>query len=146
MINNCNPFHLVRDGELCANFVLRYCSSLSQFYRWNSAIGSSFASLWLDTYVCVSIVGVNPVTSTTMKTSVVPTTTKPGNDVATPTPIQTDMTGSCKRLRFVKDGNNCASIARDVGISLANFYRWNTGVGVSFRSLGFDTYVCVAVL
>lgn len=145
MVNNCDAFHLVKSGDVCANIVQRYGISLSQFYKWNPAVGSSCSSLWLDTYVCVSIVGVNPVT-TTMKTSVVPTTTKTGNGVATPTPIQNGMTNSCKSFRFVRSGDTCASIAQAAGISLANFYRWNTGVGSSCQSLWLDTYVCVAIL
>jgi len=146
MVNNCDAFHFVKDGDQCAIIVQRYGISLSQFYRWNPAVGSSCSSLWLDTYVCVSIVGVNPVASTTMKTSTIPTTTKAGNGVATPTPIQTGMTSSCKSFRYVRDGDNCASIAQAAGISLANFYRWNTGVGSSCQSLWLNTYVCVAVL
>ncbi|KAJ8117941.1 hypothetical protein OPT61_g989 [Boeremia exigua] len=146
MVSNCDAFHFVKSGDLCANIVQRYGISLSQFYKWNPAVGSSCSALWLDTYVCVSIVGVNPVTSTTMKTSVVPTTTKAGNGVATPTPIQAGMTSSCKSFRYVRDGDNCASIAQAAGISLANFYRWNTGVGSSCQSLWLNTYVCIAVL
>jgi hypothetical protein len=69
------------------------------------------------------------------ETSVVPTTTKPESGVATSTPIQTDMTGSCERFRFVKDEDNCASIEKKAGISLADFYCRNMGVGSSCQSL-----------
>jgi hypothetical protein len=46
-----------------------------------------------------------------------------GNGVVTPKPIQAGMTGSRKRLRFVKAGDNCASIAKEAGILLADFCR-----------------------
>jgi hypothetical protein len=63
-----------------------------------------------------------------MEAFVVPTTTNPGSVVVTPTPIQIGMTGSCERFQFIKGGDNYASIAKEAGISLADFYCWNTGL------------------
>jgi hypothetical protein len=151
MVNNCDAFHFVQSGDGCASIVKRYGISLSQLYKWNPAIGSSCSALWLETYVCVSIVGVDPTPTTTvktstMKTSAKPTTTKPGNGVATPTPIQQGMVSNCKTFRLIKSGDNCASVAKAAKISLADFYRWNTGVGSNCQSLWLDTYYCVAVL
>jgi hypothetical protein len=79
------------------------------------------------------------------ETSVAPNTTKPGSGVGTPPPIQTGMTGSYETFQFVKDGENCASIAKEAGISLADFYCRKMGVGSSCQSLWLETYVCVAV-
>jgi LysM repeat protein len=146
MVNNCDAFHYVVDGDGCSKIVQQYGISLSQFYKWNPAVGSSCSALWLETYVCVSIVSVNPVPTTTMKTSVKPTTTKPGNGVATPTPIQQGMVSNCKSFRFIKSGDNCASVAKSANISLSNFYRWNSGVGSNCEYLWLDTWYCVAVL
>lgn len=146
MFNNCDAFHLVQDSDGCTNIAQRYGISLSQFYKWNPAVGSSCSALWLETYVCVSIVGVDPVPSTTMRTSAVPTTTKPRNGVATPTPIQEGMTDNGKSFRFIKGGDSCESIAKWVMISFDDFYRWNTGVGSSCQYLWLQTWYCVAVL
>jgi hypothetical protein len=46
-------------------------------------------------------------------------TTKARNDVSTPTPIQTGMTMSCKKFHFVAAGENCDTISKAAGISLA---------------------------
>lgn len=142
MVNNCDAFHKVVSGDQCGLIASKYGISLSQFYSWNPAVGSSCATLGLDYYVCVSIVGVAP-SPTTLKTS---TTTTKGNGVSTPTPVQSGITSSCKTFRKVVTGDTCAVITQKAGISLANFYKWNPGVGSSCQTLQLDTYVCVAVL
>ena len=141
MVNNCDAFHFVVQGDGCAAITSKYGISLSQFYTWNPEIGTSCANLWLDVYVCVSIIGVGPTPTTTLKTS---TTTK-GNGIATPTPIQPGMTTSCKKFWKVVSGDGCASIAQKGGISLTNFYKWNPGVGSNCESLWLDYYVCIGV-
>lgn len=141
MVSNCDAFHKVVDGDGCDKIASKYGISTKQFYTWNPSVGDSCKSLWIDYYVCVSIVGVNP-TPTTMQTS---TTTK-GNGITTPTPIQDGMTTNCKTFKKIKDGDECAAIAKNANISLANFYKWNPGVGSNCKSLWLDTYVCIAVL
>ncbi|KAF2473993.1 uncharacterized protein BDR25DRAFT_386910 [Lindgomyces ingoldianus] len=142
IVNNCDAFHKVVSGDGCAAIASKYGISLSQFYTWNPTVGSNCASLWLDYYVCVSIIGVGPTPTTTLKTS---TTTK-GNGVATPTPYQSGMTTSCKTFHKVVSGDECAVIAKNANISLANFYKWNPGVGSSCGSLWLDYYVCIAIV
>ncbi|OBT77619.1 hypothetical protein VF21_03688 [Pseudogymnoascus sp. 05NY08] len=83
------------------------------------AVGSSCANLWLDNYICVSIVGTSPGSS--------PTTAE-GNGMATPTLIQTGMTTKCKTFYNVRSGDMCATIAAKVGIRTAQFLNWNPAV------------------
>ena len=144
MVKNCDAFHKVVANDGCAAIASKYGISLSQFYTWNPAVGNTCASLWLDTYVCVSIIGVgpSPTPTTTLKT----TTTTKGNGVATPTPIQSGMVTNCKTFKKVVSGDECAKIAQNANISLANFYKWNPGVGTSCQSLWLDYYVCIAIL
>ncbi|KAH7122762.1 hypothetical protein B0J11DRAFT_464848 [Dendryphion nanum] len=147
--SNCDAFHFVVDGDGCAVIASKYGISLSQFYSWNPAVGNSCGSLWKDVYVCVSIIGVGPSSSVRPTTSPKPTSTKPTNGIATPTPIQNGMSGmtkSCKTFKKVVDGDGCAAIAQKAGISLANFYKWNPGVGNDCQTLWKDNYVCIAIL
>ncbi|KAK2043890.1 hypothetical protein LZ31DRAFT_313704 [Colletotrichum somersetense] len=86
MIGNYDAFYRVVSGDTCVVIAGKSGISLSQFVQWNPSVGSSCSGLWLDAYVCISIIGHAP------------TPTKPGNGVATPTPIQDGMTKSCKRF------------------------------------------------
>jgi hypothetical protein len=53
VVSTCNKYHLVESGDGCASIVSKYGISLSNFYNWNPAVGSSCGSLWLGYYVCV---------------------------------------------------------------------------------------------
>ncbi|KAL3428538.1 hypothetical protein BDV09DRAFT_190857 [Aspergillus tetrazonus] len=133
IITDCASFHEVQSGDTCALIAKDVGISLSQFNAWNTGVGSGCSSLWLGYYVCVS------------KIRVTTTTTKPGNGVATPSPIQPGMTGSCKKFHKVVSGDQCGTIAKKAGISLANFNKWNPGVGSNCKSLWLGYNVCVGV-
>lgn len=55
------------------------------------------------------------------------------------------MTSSYKKFGFVKNVEICDTITRRNGISLADFVKWNTGVGSDCRSMWGEAYVCVGV-
>ncbi|RDW76308.1 LysM peptidoglycan-binding domain-containing protein [Aspergillus mulundensis] len=141
MVSTCDAFYLVSEGDTCAGITKKKGLSLSQLYKWNTALDSTCSGLWTGYYVCVSVQGVNPTTTTKATT----TTTKPGNEIATPTPIQPGMTASCKKFHKVVSGDQCGTIAKKAGISLANFNKWNPGVGSSCASLWLGYYVCIGV-
>ncbi|KAH7075512.1 hypothetical protein BKA63DRAFT_602897 [Paraphoma chrysanthemicola] len=169
MVNNCDDFYLVKDNEICADIVKAYGISLEQFYAWNPAVGNTCSALRATYYVCVSTVGVSPSTlKTTIKptsTSWVkpslctfnlskgeyvcpsanptPTTTKGG--VATPTPVQSGMTGNCKRFYKVVKDDGCWAISNTYKIALDDFYKWNLAVGSSCAGLQYGYYVCVGI-
>jgi hypothetical protein len=75
--------------------------------------------------VCVPIVGVNPITTTSTTTRVTTatntTTTTSASSVATPTPIQPEMTLSCKKFHRVVAGDMCAKLASGARISQDQF-------------------------
>ncbi|KAF5482996.1 LysM domain-containing protein [Colletotrichum siamense] len=137
MVGNCDSFYFVKSGDTCAAIASKSGISVSQFVDWNPSVGSSCGGLWLDAYVCISIIGHTPTT---------PTPTSPGNGVATPTPIQDGMTKSCKKFHYVVSGNTCTTIASQYGITVAQFTSWNPAVGSSCTGLWLNTYACVAVL
>ncbi|KAM7198731.1 LysM domain containing protein [Naviculisporaceae sp. PSN 640] len=141
--NNCDRFHFVVQGNLCPGIAAQYNIPLAQFYAWNPDVGSNCNNLWLEEYVCVRTVGYVPPTSTTTTTRRTTTTTTGG--ISTPTPFQPGMNPNCKQFHKVVSGNTCATIASQYGISLSNFYAWNTGVGNACQSLWLDYYVCVRV-
>ncbi|KAK1565963.1 uncharacterized protein LY79DRAFT_529670 [Colletotrichum navitas] len=134
MVGNCDAFYRVISGDTCAAIASKSGISLSQFVEWNPSVGGSCSGLWLDVYVCISIVGHTP------------SPTNPGNGVATPAPIQDGMTKNCKTFHFVVSGNTCATIAQQYGITAAQFVSWNPAVGSSCTGLWANTYACVAVL
>jgi hypothetical protein len=122
MANNCDTFHLVKDGDYCFAISKKNSISLPQFYAWNPDVGTSWDGLWLDVYFCVSIIGRDHIT-----TSVPPSTTvnsTPVNDIQTSLPIHTDMVKNCNLFHLVKDGDLCVNIVPCYGISLSQFYKW----------------------
>lgn len=70
---------------------------------------------------------------------------KPGNGIATPTPIQSGMITNCKKLHRVVKGDGCWAIANTYKIELNDFYKWNPAVGSTCAQLRPDNYVCVGV-
>jgi LysM repeat protein len=142
MVKNCNKFHLVSEGEGCASIGSKYGVSISSLVSWNPAIGSTCTNVWLNTYLCVGVIGGGGGTTFTTRT----TTTTAGNGIATPTPTQPGMVSNCDRFHFVAENEGCATIATKYGIPLATFYSWNTGVGNNCQSLWGNTYVCVRTI
>ncbi|KAK8101915.1 LysM domain-containing protein [Apiospora kogelbergensis] len=136
MVSNCDAFHHVVSGDGCATIASKYGITVAQLAAWNDVGGAGCPGLWLDVYVCVSVVGHTPS----------PTTTKPGNGVATPTPTQSGMTPNCKTFHFVAANENCATIAARYRITTSQFVSWNPAAGSGCTGLWANTYACVAVL
>lgn len=134
MVDNCNDFHLVEDGDGCASIASDNDIPLNKFYEWNPDAGKDCSSLWRDTYVCVGT------------TTYEPTPTDPGNGIETPTPIQNGMTENCDEFHFIKRDQNCEAIAKIYGISVAQIIRWNPAAGSQCTGLWANTYACVGVL
>lgn len=120
--------------------------TLEQFYQWNPAVGSSCGGLWADTYYCVGIPGTATTRPSTSMTSTVPTTTQPGNGIATPSPTQPGMVNNCDRFYLVKSGDSCAGVATVNSISEAQFRTWNPNVGADCTSLWANAYACIRII
>ncbi|KAI0476852.1 hypothetical protein F4859DRAFT_65195 [Xylaria cf. heliscus] len=142
MVSDCDDFYLVHSGDTCANIASVEGISLTNFYAWNPAVGSSCTGLQASVYVCIGLQGSAPTqTITTLK----PTSTTKGNGIATPTPVQTGMVSDCDDFYLVHSGDTCANIASVEGISLTNFYAWNPAVGSSCAGLQAGVYVCIGL-
>lgn len=142
MATNYNGFHKVQANDACGTIASSNGISLSDFYAWNPAVGASCSSLWADTYMCVETIESKTGAATT--TAQKPTTTA-GNGISTPIPFQSGMAGNCRKLKQVASGDECGKIATGAGIALADFYKWNPGVGSSCASLWLGYCVCVGV-
>lgn len=145
MTKNCNKFYLVASGDGCTSIQTKYSITFAQLFSWNPAIGSNCESLWLNTHVCVGIIG-QTTTPTTSRTTTSTTTTKTGNGITTPTPTQDGMNPNCDKFYMVVSGDGCQKIAAQFSIDLGQFYSWNPAVGNTCSSLWLNTYVCVHVI
>lgn len=141
MVGNCDAFHKVASGNTCATIASQYGVSVAQLTTWNPEIGAGCTGIWLDYYICVSIVGVGP--STTSKPV---TTTTQGNGIATPTPIQPGMVGNCDAFHKVASGNTCATLATQYGVTLAQLTTWNPQIGSGCTGMWLDYYICVSIV
>jgi hypothetical protein len=138
LVSNCDKFHFVKTGDSCQGLATQYGITLNQFLTWNPSAGSTCGGLWAEAYACVSIIGHEPSPTPT-------TTTPPPGGVQTPTPTQPGMIAGCKKFDFVNKGDTCDVITKRNNITLANFVKWNSGVGSDCRSMWAEAYVCVGV-
>ncbi|RYP31504.1 hypothetical protein DL767_005727 [Monosporascus sp. MG133] len=134
MVNNCDLFYKVKSGDTCATIAASKGVTVQQLTTWNPYVKSDCSLLWLDYYICISIVGHTP------------TPVNPGNGIQTPTPYQNGMTTSCKSFHFVQSGQTCQTITQRYGITQANFVKWNPAVKSDCTGMWANAYVCVAVL
>ncbi|KAL2193081.1 LysM domain-containing protein [Corynascus similis CBS 632.67] len=134
MVNNCDLFYKVKSGDTCATIAASKGITVQQLTTWNPYVKSDCSLLWLDYYICISIVGHTP------------TPVNPPNGIQTPTPYQDGMTTTCKTFHFVQSGQTCQTITQRYGITQADFVRWNPAVRSDCTGMWANAYVCVAVL
>ncbi|KAF5023087.1 hypothetical protein F66182_4844 [Fusarium sp. NRRL 66182] len=134
---NCNKFYQVKTTTTCSSIESYFNVPLSDFYKWNPAVGTDCRSLLAGYHVCISVDGWKP-----------PTPTKPdeGNGIATPSPIQSGMTKSCNKFYEVKTTTTCSSIRDYFTVNLADFYKWNPAVGSNCGALWPGYNVCIGVI
>lgn len=140
MISDCNKFYFVKSGDTCASIALANNLSQTQFNNYNPSVGTNCNGLWLNAYVCVGRISATPIVTPK------PTTTKVGNGVATPTPIQDSMVSNCNKFHFVSTTTTCQSILDTYKITLAQFTKWNPSAGSGCQNLWGNTYACVGVI
>ncbi|KAF2853483.1 carbohydrate-binding module family 50 protein [Plenodomus tracheiphilus IPT5] len=139
MVTNCAKFHYVAKGVTCSQVISYQKISLADFVKWNPTVGSDCTGMQAEVNVCVGLIGA---TTTTSKPT---TTTSAGNGVATPQPTQPGMVTNCKKFHYVAEGVTCSQIISYQKITLADFVKWNTGVGSDCRNMWAKTNVCVGV-
>ncbi|KAL0929844.1 LysM domain-containing protein [Colletotrichum truncatum] len=136
MVKNCNKFHNIKSTTTCANLLSYNKITLADLYKWNPGVKSDCTGLQADTWACVGVIG---------GTNKPTTTTKAGNGVATPTPIQAGMTKNCKKFHFIKSTTTCENLLSYNKITMAQLFAWNPAVKKDCTGLWEDTWACVGV-
>ncbi|KAL5365890.1 hypothetical protein BJX96DRAFT_159953 [Aspergillus floccosus] len=145
--SNCDRYYFVESGNTCAVIAADYGITLSNFYAWNPAVGSSCANLQAGYWVCVGVSGNPPATTATTKATT--TTTKSTTTATTgtgPSPTQAGIVTDCSTYYQARDGDSCWSIVNEkyTYLTQAQFYAWNPAVGSSCSNLQLGYYYCVA--
>jgi LysM domain len=146
LIDSCVTFYKAIGGDSCTSIISKHGNvfSMSQFVSWNPAVGQDCRGLWADTYYCVGVPGTpTPGVSTVTTTLTTMTTTKPGNGIATPTPIRPGMINDCSDFYLVQPDQGCWEIARKHGITETLLQTWNPAIGDDCSGLWANVYVCV---
>ncbi|KAI1014460.1 hypothetical protein LB504_012235 [Fusarium proliferatum] len=55
IVDSCNKWHYVDNGDGCYSIAEKFHINLSDFYKWNSKVGNDCSGLWLHYYVCVGV-------------------------------------------------------------------------------------------
>ncbi|KAH8708480.1 hypothetical protein GQ44DRAFT_763437 [Phaeosphaeriaceae sp. PMI808] len=136
MVTNCNKFHFISPGNVCSQITSFNKISLADFVKWNPTVRSDCTGMQANVNVCVGVIG----------GSTTPTpTTSAGNGIQTPQPTQPGMVTNCKKFHFADTGVVCSQITSFNKISLADFVKWNSGVGSDCKNMWAKTYTCVGV-
>ncbi|RGP63734.1 hypothetical protein FSPOR_8340 [Fusarium sporotrichioides] len=144
MVTNCNKFHFVSPTTSCQGILNYRKISLTDFVKWNPAVGKDCSQLWAGTNACVGVIGSTPSLTTAIKPS--PTVANPGNGIKTPLPIQDGMVSNCNKWHFVGDTTTCQGIVDYQKITLSDFIKWNPAVGKDCSQLWKGTNACVGVV
>ncbi|OLN95491.1 LysM domain-containing protein-like protein 5 [Colletotrichum chlorophyti] len=132
MVNNCNRWHLVKAGDTCANIASKVGVTVAQLATWNKGIGGTACTgMWAGYNLCTGVTRGSQ--------------TQPPPANTTPQPVQAGMVANCKKFHLVKSGQNCDSISRQYGVTLANFIKWNPAAGSNCQGLWANTYACVGL-
>lgn len=137
MVTNCNAFATVRPTTTCQGILDWNKISLTDFVKWNPAVGADCSNLWANTYACIGVIGGSPPSTTT---------TLPSNGINTPTPNQKGMATNCNAFATVRPTTTCQGILDWNKISLTDFVKWNPDVKSDCTNLQANTYACIGVI
>ncbi|GAB1202090.1 hypothetical protein APSETT445_000701 [Aspergillus pseudonomiae] len=130
-------------GDECALIAAKNGITLSDFYSWNPAVGSTCSSLQAGYWVCIGVSGGTATTHATTTKTTTSTTTTAGTG---PTPTQSGIIADCSAYYQAQDGDDCWSIINKKYsyLTAAKFYEWNPAIGPSCSNLQQGYYYCVA--
>jgi hypothetical protein len=137
MVSNCNKFHWIAKGVNCDQVISYQKITRADFVKWNPTVLDDCRGMWAEVNVCVGVIGGSPAPTTT---------TTAGNGIQTPQPTQPGMVGNCKKFHWIANSNvKCQDVISYQKITLAEFARWNTGVGADCRNMWSGVHQCVGV-
>ncbi|KAJ8131831.1 hypothetical protein O1611_g1793 [Lasiodiplodia mahajangana] len=141
-IQDCTNWVAATSSDTCESIAADNFISLPDLYTYNPSLSASSCPLIVgDSYCVEENFGVPP-----PPTSSTTTSSTTGNDISTPSPVQTGIASNCNKFYYVQDGDTCSVIAAMYGIPLAQFYAWNPAAGPTCATLGLHDYVCVGTL
>lgn len=149
MVGNCNRFHFINKGVVCSQVISHQKITHADFVKWNPTVNSDCSGMQANVHVCVGVIGGSTTTTkhttTTMKPTTTTTVMTADNSIQTPQPTQPEMVANCKKFHFAANGVVCSQLTSYNKITLADFVKWNPGVGADCRSMCANTYFCVGV-
>ncbi|KAL5314116.1 hypothetical protein ACEPPN_018540 [Leptodophora sp. 'Broadleaf-Isolate-01'] len=135
---NCYVWYTVVSGDSCSDVAAEYSLTLAEFIALNTNVDTSCNCFWSGYSYCVS----GQVIASSTVSSVATTTS--ATSVTTPTPTQTGIASGCTVFYEAVSGDGCYDIASANGITLYQFYAWNTAVGACVN-LWPGYYYCVGM-
>jgi hypothetical protein len=117
----------ISDYDTCYSIINSYGLSLAELYAMNPTVMSDCSGLARGTNYCLStnlggfrvgFPGWKPASSSAMISTPVRTSTTPGSDISTPSPIQTGMVSTCNAFYKVIPNDSCYEIAKNLSILL----------------------------
>ncbi|KAJ5726593.1 uncharacterized protein N7483_007950 [Penicillium malachiteum] len=119
---NCDAYYVVKSNDTCAGIVAEFGNfTLSEFYSWNPAVGSSCTYLDVGDAVCIGTIS-STNTSSSSVTVTATSTTASGTEEPSTDP-------SCTTFHKVVSGDTCVGIEEEYNITAAEFLAWNPTVG-----------------
>ncbi|KAJ5043210.1 LysM domain-containing protein [Bipolaris maydis] len=104
--SDCNKWDVVAEGDSCGSLASDNGISADQFFAWNPAVSRDcITNFWLGQAYCVGRSSPTP-----------------------PAPTHTGQPANCNKWDVVQTGDGCASMAKDNGITVDQFYSWNPAV------------------
>lgn len=147
------------DGGLnltCAQVCLNYEIAINEFTAANPSLNKTTCDADLvggDAYCVDPLAGWQypnatadtTTTATATSTATASATVSALTSTATPTAAEPGTAAGCDVWYYVVDNDTCYSIAQSFGITLDQFYAWNSEVGSDCAGLWLSAYVCVGV-
>ncbi|KAF2795233.1 carbohydrate-binding module family 50 protein [Melanomma pulvis-pyrius CBS 109.77] len=137
------------DGNTdCKTVPGMFDASFADFLRWNPLVDANCNNFNPSQSYCVEAFDepTSPPVSVPTTKPPASTTTQTGNGITTPLPTQPVMVNNCNKFyKTVKD-DSCAAILKANGITINQFFAWNSGVGADCTGMWADTYYCVGVI
>lgn len=146
---DCYEWYIAQSGDSCSDVAKEYGLTLAEFIALNTNVDTSCNGFLAGYAYCVDGVADSGSTTTTSATPTTATTTTKtstsATSVTTPSPIQTGMASGCTTFYEAVANDGCYDIAQEYGITLDEFYAWNTAVGDDCGGLWPDYWYCVGM-
>lgn len=131
---------------MCEDIATDYRTTMAKLMSWNPWLGSDCNS---GLYDGISDNGIRPLCVGVNSTAPTGTATKAPTAASTQNtasmgPTQTDIVQGCQKYYTVKDGDTCASVYGQAGITFDQLYAWNPAVGPECHNLWLGYAYCVS--